>query len=208
MTKSSAEQLGQLRRSLAAVAALINAIGPDQWSAPTPCEQWDVQRLVEHLVGMNLVFAAMLANEHPPQRGAGLSRDDLPQAFSESAATLLDAFGEPGVLDRSYMGPLGSATGADRLQIRLYDLLAHGWDLAAATGQPARLPEDAANDVLGFVQEQLEDDARAGRFAPPQPTSEGAPAIEHLVAFLGRRVTWTPAIIRVRRPGASNAAPR
>jgi len=39
-------------------------------------------------------------------------------------------------LNRSYAGPLGIATGSDRLQIRLYDLLAHGWDIAEATGQP------------------------------------------------------------------------
>ena len=193
MAESAAHPIDQLRRSLVAVAALINDIRPDQWSAPTPCEQWDVHRVVEHLVGMNLVFAAMLAGEPPPERGKGLSRDDLPQAFSDSAAGLLEAFAEPGVLDRSYAGPLGNATGSDRLQIRLYDLLAHGWDLAAATGQPANLPDDAARNALGFVREQLTDDARAGRFAPPQPVPDDAPAIEHLVAFLGRCATWTPA---------------
>jgi uncharacterized protein (TIGR03086 family) len=193
LAESAVEPIEQLRLSLAAVAALINAIRPDQWSAPTPCEQWDVHRVVEHLVGMNLVFAAMLAGEPLPERGKGPDRDDLARAFSDSATSLLAAFAEPGVLDRSYAGPLGTATGSDRLQIRLYDLLAHGWDLAAATGQPANLPDDAARDALGFVREQLTDDARAGRFAPPQPTPDGARPIEQLVAFLGRRITWTPA---------------
>jgi uncharacterized protein (TIGR03086 family) len=182
------DPLDQLRRSLAAVAALISSIRPDQWSAPTPCEQWDVHRVVEHLVGMNLVFAAMLADERPPQHGEGLPSDELPQAFSDSAATLLRAFAEPGALDRSYTGPLGIATGSDRLKIRLYDLLAHGWDLAVATGQPAQLPDDAAEFVLGFVREQLSDDARTGRFGPPQAVPDGASALEHLVTFLGRRI--------------------
>ena len=63
----------------------------------------------------------------------------------ESAAALLAAFGQPGVLDRGYQGPLGPATGGDRLRIRLYDLLAHGWDLAQATGQSARLPTTSSN---------------------------------------------------------------
>ena len=193
MAESAVEPIEQLRLSLAAVAALINAIRPDQWSAPTPCEQWDVHRVVEHLVGMNLVFAAMLAGEPLPERGKDPDRDDLARAFSDSATSLLAAFAEPGVLDRSYAGPLGTATGSDRLQIRLYDLLAHGWDLAAATGQPASLPDDAARHALGFVRKQLTDDARAGRFAPPQPTPDGARPIEQLVAFLGRRITWTPA---------------
>ena len=186
MAGSVRDPLDQLRRSLTAVAALISGIRPDQWSAPTPCEQWDVHRVVEHLVGMNLVFAAMLAGERPPRSGEGLRSDELPQAFSDSAARLLDAFAEPGALDRSYTGPLGSATGSDRLKIRLYDLLAHGWDLAVATGQPAQLPDDAAEDVLGFVREQLSDDARNGRFGPPQTVPDDAPAIEQLVTFLGR----------------------
>ena len=188
MVESVRDPLDQLRRSFAAVAALIGAIRPDQWSAPTPCEQWDVRRVVEHLIGMNLVFAAMLADERPPQRGEGLPSDELPRAFSDSAAGLLDAFAKPGALKRSYTSPLGSASGSDRLKIRLYDLLAHGWDLAEATGQPVQLPDDAAEDALGFAREQLTDQARTGRFAPPQTVPDGAPAIERLVAFLGRRV--------------------
>ena len=65
-------------------------------------------------------------------------------------------------------GPLGAASGSDRLQIRLYDLLAHGWDLAHATAQPARLPEDLAEQSLSFARGQVSDQARQGRFAPAQ----------------------------------------
>ena len=87
-------------------------------------------------------------------------------------------FARPGVLERVYHGPLGAATGAERLQIRLYDLLAHGWDLARATGQPAELPEDVAEQSLAFVRVQLTEDARPGRFGPAQPVADDAPAIE------------------------------
>jgi len=178
--------LDQLRRSLAAVDALIDKIRPGQWSSPTPCTEWDVRRVVDHLVGMNRVFAAMLAGDAPPQRGDDPAVEALPQAFRDSAAALLDAFTRPGVLERSYTSPLGRATGAERLKIRLYDLLAHGWDLAVATGQPAQLPADAAEDSLSFVHEQLRDDARPGRFGPPLTVPDDASAIERLVAFLGR----------------------
>ncbi|PZS29539.1 MAG: hypothetical protein DLM59_12710, partial [Pseudonocardiales bacterium] len=46
-------QLDRLARSFAAVGELIDAIQPDQWSAPTQCMDWTVHRLVEHLVGKN-----------------------------------------------------------------------------------------------------------------------------------------------------------
>jgi uncharacterized protein (TIGR03086 family) len=84
--------------------------------------------------------------------------------------------------------PLGTATGAERLQIRLYDLLAHGWDLAQATGQPAALPEDLAEQALAFAHTYLADQARPGRFAPAQLAADHAPAIERFAAFLGRAV--------------------
>jgi uncharacterized protein (TIGR03086 family) len=196
MTQSSPASLDQLRRSLAAVDELVSTVRPDQWSAPTPCDEWDVRRVVDHLVGMNRVFTAMLAGAPPPQRGEGLSGAALPPAFRESAAALLDAFSAPGVLDRSFSGPLGTATGADRLRIRLYDLLAHGWDVAIAIGRPAPLPEDAVAASLAFVRGHLSDDARPGRFAPAQAVPDTASALEQLMAFLGRR---TP----TRRDGAS-----
>jgi uncharacterized protein (TIGR03086 family) len=123
-----------------------------------------------------------------PERGADRLGDDPVPAYRASNASLQAAFAGHGVLERSYLGPLGSATGAERLQIRLYDLLAHGWDLAQATGIPARLPEDLAEQALAFVQLQLSAQSRTGRFAEPQPVEETAPAIDRLAAFLGRPV--------------------
>jgi len=108
--------------------------------------------------------------------------------YRDSAVALHAAFDQPGVLERSYHGPPGTATGAERLQIRLYDLLAHGWDLAQATGQSAELPDDLAEQSLAFVCTQLTDQARAGRFGPARIVAERGPAIERLVAFLGRPV--------------------
>jgi uncharacterized protein (TIGR03086 family) len=194
-------QLDRLARSFAAVGELIDAIQPGQWSALTQCMDWTVHRLVEHLVGKNLVFAAVLAEKPLPQRGDGMPSDQLAGAYRASAAVLLDAFGQPGVLDRTYQGPLGAATGMQRLKIRMYDLLAHGWDLAQALGQPAELPADAAEESLAFARA----DGRAvrpggGCFGPARHVADDAPAIVRLVAFLGRDVPAT----RTRQPIGSN----
>jgi uncharacterized protein (TIGR03086 family) len=180
----------QLERALAAVGVLIRRIEPGQWESPTPCTEWSVHRLVTHLVGMNLVFAAMLVGEPPPDRRE-FAVTDLPDEYDASAALLVDRFRGPGVLDHVLTGPLGSATGRDRLHIRLYDLLAHGWDLSRAIDQPLQLPDDFAEGSLAFATGQLEGMDRTGRFLPPQPVAESSEALERLAAFLGRDVTWT-----------------
>lgn len=185
--------IDDLARSFDAVDALIAQVRPDQWSAPTPCANWTVRALVDHLIGMNRVFIELLAGQAPPQRPAAdhVERDPV-GAYRDTAAALLSAFTAPGVLDRDYQGPLGSATGAERLQIRLYDLLAHGWDLARSTGQRAELPDDVAERSLAFAGTHVSEQARSGRFGPAQAVDECASAIERLVAFLGRPVDTVP----------------
>jgi len=181
-----------LARACEALGDLIAEIRPEQWTEPTPCTDWNVRDVVEHLVGMDLVFAAMIEGGPLPERGADRLGDDPAAAFRASAASLQAAFSQPGVLERSFRSPMGSATGAERLQIRLYDLLAHGWDLAQATGIPVRLPEELAEQALTFTQAQLATQPRTGRFAEPQPVEETAPALDRLAAFLGRPVPAQP----------------
>jgi uncharacterized protein (TIGR03083 family) len=91
--------INQLDRSLAAVGKLISSIRPEQWSASTPRSDWTVRQIVNHLVGMNRVFAAMLSDEPPHCRVDDIADDELGPAYRESAARLLAAFDQPGVLD-------------------------------------------------------------------------------------------------------------
>ena len=166
---------------MSAVDHLVAGIRHEQWSAPTPCTDWNVHDLVNHLVGMNLVFAALMSDQPPPQRGADRLGNDPLGAYRDSGVALAAAFDQPGVLERTFHGPLGAATGAERLNIRIADLLVHGWDLSQATGQPAELPEDLAEEALAFVRAQLltqprtADTAQSRRSAKMRPRSIGSP---------------------------------
>jgi uncharacterized protein (TIGR03086 family) len=76
------------------------------------------------------------------------------------------------------------------LHLRITELLVHGWDVADATGQVVLFPDDLAAQEVAFSQAKLADlppDRRP--FDPPQPIADDAPAIDRLVACLGRRVT-------------------
>jgi uncharacterized protein (TIGR03086 family) len=180
----SAEQLG---RALDAVGNLIAAVG-DQWSAATPCTEWTVRDLVGHLVQVNRTFVAVVNGQTPPDRGADVLGDDPVAAYRDSSAALRAAFDQPGILDRKFEGPLGTATGAARLQWRIADLLAHGWDLGQALGRPADLPADLVEQAHAFALAELPGRPRTGRFGEPQPVADDAPVLDRYVAFLGRPV--------------------
>ncbi len=171
---------------------LIDRIAADQWTAPTPCTEWNVRDLVNHLVGTNLVLVALLEDGPRPERGADRLGTDPGGAYRRSAAALQAAAARPGVLETSQATPLGVATGAERLQWRVADLLTHGWDLAQATGVAAELPDDIAERALTFVQAQLPGQQRTGRFADPQPIPDAASGLDRLAAYTGRPVPWTP----------------
>jgi uncharacterized protein (TIGR03086 family) len=170
---------------------LIDRITAGQWTAPTPCTEWNVRDLVNHLVGINLVLVAMLEESPRPERRTDRLGADPAGAYHRSAAALQAAAARPGVLDRSQTTPVGVATGAERLRWRIADLLTHGWDLVQATGVSADLPDDLVERALTFVKAQLPSQSRAGRFADPQPIRDNAPAIDRLAAFAGRPVPWS-----------------
>ena len=171
---------------------LIDRIAADQYTAPTPCTEWNVRDVIGHLVGMNLVFVAMFEESPMPERGGDRLGADPAGAFRRSAAALQAAGVRPGVLERSQATALGVATGAERLQWRVADLLVHGWDLVQATGVRAEPADDVAEQALAFARTQLASGSRAGRFADPQPIRADARAIDRLAAYTGRPVPWTP----------------
>jgi uncharacterized protein (TIGR03086 family) len=173
------------------MGGLINQVAADQWTAPTPCAEWSVRDVVNHLVGTNLVFVSMFDDGPMPERGADCLGADPAGAYGRSAAELQAAAARPGVLERSQATTLGVATGAERLQWRIADLLTHGWDLIQATGARAELPDDLVERALEFVRVQLPGQSRAGRFADPQQVGDAASAIDRLAAFTGRPVPWT-----------------
>ncbi|MBI1351436.1 MAG: TIGR03086 family protein [Actinomycetales bacterium] len=190
MASTPEASIGQLGLALATVGGVVHRVTSDQWASPTPCTDWPVRAVVNHLVGMNLVFSALVGGEPMPTR-VELADEDLAARYDSSAELLLAAFSAPGALDGDIAGPLGSASGEERLQIRLYDLIAHGWDVARATGQSLNLPEELVEHSLAFSSVQLHGVDRSGRFAPARSVPDSAEAIDRLVSFLGRDVNWS-----------------
>ena len=144
--------------------------------------------MVNHLVTGNLAFVTLITGTEPPVRDADHLGDDPFFALRASADLLVAALRTPGIAALTYPLPFGEVPGAALAGIRITEFLGHGWDLARATGQAPDFPDNVAARGLAEARDQLRGRSPGSSFAPEQPVSGGAAAIDRLAAFLGRSV--------------------
>ncbi|WP_326565809.1 TIGR03086 family metal-binding protein [Amycolatopsis rhabdoformis] len=116
----------------------LRLVTADRWSGPTPCDEWTVRQLVNHVTRGNLNYIALLhgasAAEFLALRDADALGADPLAAFGASLAETAAAFSAPGALDLLLDYPLGPVRGAQALAVRTTDTVVHTWDLARALG--------------------------------------------------------------------------
>jgi uncharacterized protein (TIGR03086 family) len=171
---------------------VLACVTGDQWSSSTPCMEWTVADVTEHLIEVNHSFTGQL---HPDGGFASRtetgspahelrSPDDLVARYRSSTEELRRALVCATQPDGHLPKPLCS-----RLALRVADLVIHGWDIATSTGGCLRFSDDLADEVLAFADSRRAALQRGGQFGPPQPTEVDAPAIDRLVALSGRIAT-------------------
>ncbi|MFA1542456.1 TIGR03086 family metal-binding protein [Actinomadura monticuli] len=192
MTLAPVEDLAAV---LAVAGDLVEGVRPGQWDDPTPCPEWNVRHLVGHLVGGDRLFTTLLRGEEPPPpsardpRSTDVLGDDPAAAQRTAARELIEELSRPGALEKIIQIPVGPVPGAAAAHMRSVEAIVHGWDLAQATGQAVRFPDDVVERVLEFTRAKLAD-VPAGRspFGPPRPAPADAPPVTRLAALLGRPV--------------------
>jgi len=172
-------------------AQRLALVQPDQWTALTPCTEWDVRALVNHVVRANRRYTLLLhgapAGEVDATRTVGHLGHDPVASFVTTAAELHAAFREPGALARTAHHPAGERTGAQLLEMRVLDVAVHTWDLAWAIGADESLDPDVIAFAL-TLQDTFEAARARGSFAPPPgKTPAHLSAQARLLHLLGRR---------------------
>ncbi|MFI9365090.1 TIGR03086 family metal-binding protein [Kitasatospora sp. NPDC053057] len=180
----------QIERAAATTGALIAGIGPEQWKLPTPCADWDVTALVNHLVGGIHLYVGQLTDTDPGKAHEDdWLGDDPVAAYRSAAAADLAAWRRPGALDHSVTISLGEVPGEFAATVHLTELAVHGVDIAVATGQENLLDTELLEGLLAAIRQLGVDPYRVpGIFGPEAPAAEGAPVHLRLLAHLGRPV--------------------
>jgi uncharacterized protein (TIGR03086 family) len=182
-----------MRRATATTEPIVKAVTAEQFHLPTPCSEWDVRQVLNHLLGTCLLGAGLLGDTKPsvdvmPGQvpSVDLVGDDPAAAYGEAVEKLLAA-ADDAAWSRPHRTPLGEMPGAALGGFTTLDILVHGWDLAKATGQDHTLDPDLAVDVLGFARQAITEQMRGARIGPEIAVDGAATPTDRLVAFLGRQ---------------------
>ena len=179
-------------RALAWTHDRIDAVRPDQLTAPTPCAEFDVRALLGHLVAT--VERAKVIGEggdpfSVPLVITGVGDGGWAEAYAEATAKMWSIWADDGRLDAEVTAPWGTIPGRTAMLGYLNETLVHGWDLTVATGQPSEADADLASAVLALAERIIPAEPRGGHvpFAPPVKPAPDVGPTERLANWSGRR---------------------
>jgi uncharacterized protein (TIGR03086 family) len=186
------------------VARLLDGVTDDRLKDPTPCPEYSVGALLDHIMGLALAFTWAArkttgAAAADSESGAGLAtaehldpdwRAVLPERLRELAAAWRDPAAWTGMTEAGGVQMPGEMMGI----VALDEVVLHGWDLARATGQPFTCDAASTAAVLEFTAswagpEQVA--SREGLFGPVVEVPADAPPLDRALGFAGRDPAWT-----------------
>jgi uncharacterized protein (TIGR03086 family) len=187
---------GDLYRRCADVfGAVVDQVGPDQWHRATPCGEWDVRTVLNHVVGEALWLPQLLGGRTIADVGDAFDGDVLGDEPARSWRTA-DAAARSAAAGVDETRPValsfGTVPAAEYLRQVAADHLVHAWDLARGIGVDLEFPDDLVTEVSQWFAGTEEAYREAGAIGPRRPVGSDADAQTRLLARFGRR---TPASI-------------
>jgi uncharacterized protein (TIGR03086 family) len=185
--------IGLYEATLRRTGELTRGLSAGDLRRPTPCAEWDVEHLVAHLVGANLVFGGVA--RRTPAAGAqdimqadvGVLGEDPVAAYAASADVAVDAWRAYGPLEGTVPMPFGPSPAESAITAHLADNLIHQWDLAAALGLERSLDPAATAIAVAFttrIADQMRGPGKPFGYVVAVP--DDAPLHERWAGHMGR----------------------
>jgi len=174
----------------AETARIVDGVSTSQFAGPTPCADWDVRTLLNHII----LWTAYSAQQRAHGGSAAeelMSKDfaaepGFAQDYATQVAKAVQAWSDPAAWERE-LTVMGSVTpAADVAELLIAETVLHGWDLAVATGQKYQCDDTVASLVLRVVAAQAELFRQYQGFAEPVEVPGDAPALHRALALSGR----------------------
>ena len=184
------------RRSVEVFDGLVRRIGAASWGDATPCSEWTVRDLVNHLTNENMWAEALFGGKTIAEVGDAFDGDvlgDDPVASWERASRgALARMGEPDAMDRPVELSRGPVPGRDYAVELFADHVMHSWDLAKGIGVDDVIDPALVVPAKGWFA-GVEDAYRSvGSIAERPPIPSDADDQTIFLAMTGRRRDWSP----------------
>ena len=183
-------------RAVEAFRSLVQAVPTQAWAAPTPCTDWDVRALVNHVAGEELWAVPLLEGRTIAEVGDRLDGDVLGAeptlAVDGAAKAAVAAFEEPGAAERTVHLSFGDTPASEYAMQLIADHVVHGWDLAIATGGDAAIDDELVARINDWFADREELYRGAGIVSERPPVTATSAQDQLLIAF-GRDPSWAPA---------------
>lgn len=183
-----------LHSVVAALQPVVHGVSDQELDAPTPCQEYDVRTVVNHLLGTVEAFRRVGASEPlDPQDPWGTNGDHLTETWrddlSEKMRAFADAWSQPdawqgdamdGAVPRQRLGDMG-----------FVEVVLHGWDLARGTGQDVNFGEQALERALEVLDDIGEEARSHDVFGPEVTVDDDADTLARVLAKSGRDPDWS-----------------
>jgi uncharacterized protein (TIGR03086 family) len=185
------------QRSVEAFMARLEAVDGAAWGRPTPCPDWDVRALVNHVVYEDLWTVPLMEGATIEEVGDRYEGDVLgadPVASARAAAEAATMAAASGIVAGRTVHLSFGDTPAEEYAYQLAaDHIIHGWDLAAATGGDRAIDPELLATLAAWFADREEAYRSSGATAEPpaDPAAAPDPQSRLLLAF-GRDPGWSP----------------
>ena len=176
------DELASAEASLAVLQNVLHPISNDDWDKQTPCREFDVAGLTDHLMNSITVIGGAAGAELPERNPT----DSVERQVVAAARPALDAWHRRG-LDGTVAFGDNKAPARMMAGILSLEFLVHAWDYAMAIGSTANVPDSLADYVMGVAQGVITPQGRTtAGFDDPVEVPGDAGALDRLVAYTGR----------------------
>jgi uncharacterized protein (TIGR03086 family) len=179
------------RRAVDQFGAFVAQTKDDQWSSSTPCTDWDVRALVNHVVNENLWVPPLLAGKTIEEVGdrfdGDVLGDDPKQSWKQASEESIAAASEDGAEARTVHLSFGDFSGSDYITQMLADHVIHSWDLARGIGANDELDPELVQFAYDYFVPMAEAWRAGGAFSDEVKVDESADMQTRLLALTGRK---------------------
>ena len=177
------DELESAEATFAVLGHVLHGIADDDLDKQTPCREFDVASLTDHLMNSITVLGGAAGAQFPERNRS----DSVERQVVLAGRPALDAWKRRG-LDGTVTFGDNEAPAKVMAGILSLEFLVHAWDYASAVGREVKAPDSLSDYVMGLARNIITPQGRSNAgFDDPIEMPDDAGALDKLLAYTGRR---------------------